>query len=238
MSVDETPDTILQWIEGNLGVLPDRKKTAQAYAALSRADMYLGYTYLNQYYTLWRYATSVMLYGVHDVMRGRPSGYAKIMPPSRWRQMSVAKRQKTMREQMLSDMGTSMHMSASTVRNLYLCPVSLLAKEFPEQFARKYELDVDKLDILIHDPLTAKSIVKKIEDEKKQIEKELKKKKKEEEAQAKKARGAKKEKLPVAEKIPSIENFSGQEPMTPREEEPSEQVEKDKKSSQSTLFSF
>jgi len=238
MSVDETPDTILQWIEGNLGVLPDRKKTALAYAALSRADMYLGYTYLNQYYTLWRYATSVMLYGVHDVMRGRSSGYAKIMPPSRWRQMSVAKRQKTMREQMLSDMGTSMHMSASTVRNLYLCPVSLLAKEFPEQFARKYELDVDKLDILIHDPLTAKSIVKKIEDEKKQIEKELKKKKKEEEAQAKKARGSKKEKLPVAEKIPSIETFSGQEPMTPREEEPSEPVEKDKKSSQSTLFSF
>lgn len=238
MSVDETPDTILQWIEGNLGVLPDRKKTAQAYAALSRADMYLGYTFLTQHYTLWRYATSVMLYGVHDVMKGRPSGYAKIMPPSRWRQMSVAKKQKTIREQLLSDMGTSMHMSASTVRNLYLCPISLLAKQFPEQFAKSYDLDVDKLDILIHDPATSKSIIKKIEDEKKQIEKELKKKKKEEDAKGKKARGSKKEKEPIVEETPSIDSFSSQEPGNPPEQPSTEPVEKDKKSSQSTLFSF
>jgi len=80
--------------------------------------------------------------------------------------------------------------------------------------------------------------VKKIEDEKKQIEKELKKKKKEEEAQAKKSKGTKKEKEPVNDKTPSIETFSGQEPITPCKEETSEPVEKDKKSSQATLFSF
>ncbi len=239
MSVDETPDTILQWLEGNLGVSPDRKKTAKAYAALSRADIYLGYTFRNQYYTLWRYATSVMLFGVHDVMKGRPSGYAKIMPPSRWRQMSGAKKQKNLRERLLTDLGTSMHMSSSSVRSLYLCPVSLLARESPEKFARKYSLDAESLDILINDPVTAKSIVKSIEDEKKQIEKELKKRQKEEEAKSKKVRASKKEKKPEAQEAASIESLTVADRAEPvKEVETKDPAEKDKKSSQSTLFSF
>ena len=239
MSVDETPDTILQWLEGNLGVSPDRKKTAKAYAALSRADIYLGYTFRNQYYTLWRYATSVMLFGVHDVMKGRPSGYAKIMPPSRWRQMSGAKKQKNLRERLLTDLGTSMHMSSSSVRSLYFCPVSLLARESPEKFARKYSLDAESLDILINDPVTAKSIVKSIEDEKKQIEKELKKRQKEEEAKSKKVRASKKEKKPEAQEAASIESLTVADRAEPvKEVETKDPAEKDKKSSQSTLFSF
>ncbi|MCZ2416044.1 MAG: hypothetical protein LC132_00600 [Burkholderiales bacterium] len=237
MSVDETPDTILQWLEGNLGVSPDRKKTAKAYAALSRADIYLGYTFRNQYYTLWRYATSVMLFGVHDVMKGRPSGYAKIMPPSRWRQMSGAKKQKNVKA--VTDLGTSMHMSSSSVRSLYLCPVSLLARESPEKFARKYSLDAESLDILINDPVTAKSIVKSIEDEKKQIEKELKKRQKEEEAKSKKVRASKKEKKPEAQEAASIESLTVADRAEPvKEVETKDPAEKDKKSSQSTLFSF
>jgi replication factor C large subunit len=244
MSVDETPDAILQWIESNLGVLPDKNKNSQAYGALSRADMYLGYTFKNQYYTLWRYASAMMLLGVHDVMKGRPSGYAKIMPPSRWRQMSVAKRQKLMREQLLSNLGSDMHMSASSVRNLYLCPVSLLAKQFPDPFAREFNLDVDQLDILIHDTATAKSIVKAIEDERKQIEKELKKKKKEEEAKAKKSKVTKKGSDKTTDTVSSIETLVCQEKngINPREENSEKtddkSIEKDKKTSQSTLFNF
>lgn len=239
MSVDETPDTILQWIEENLGVLPDRKKTAKAYAALSRADMYLGYTFLNQYYTLWRYATAIMLYGVHDVMKGRTSGYAKIMPPSRWRLMSGAKKQKNMRERILTEFGTSMHMSSASVRNLYLCPVSLLAKEFPDKFARKFSLDAESLNYLIDDPVTSKSIVKSIENEKKLIEKELKKKKRMEETIVKKSKIVKKEMMQGSQENSSIESFTVQDKTSSiKKKEQDEPMEKDKKSSQSTLFSF
>ena len=240
MSVDETPDTILQWIEGNIGNIADRKKTAQVYHALSRADMYLGYTFRNQYYTLWRYANVLMLYGVHDAVKGRPTGFSKIMPPSRWKQMSAAKRQKNLRENLLSELGSAMHMSASAVRNLYLCPVSLLAKEFPEPFARQLDLDSDQLDILIHDPATSKSVVKAIDDEKKRIEKELKKKIKDEEKKTKKTRSSKDDKSVPSKCSPSIEAFASSENPSkiPFEEKNEEQVEKDKKSSQSTLFSF
>lgn len=240
MSVDETPDTILQWIEGNIGNIADRKKSAQVYHALSRADMYLGYTFRNQYYTLWRYANVLMLYGVHDAVKGRPTGFSKIMPPSRWKQMSVAKRQKNLRENLLSELGSAMHMSASAVRNLYLCPVSLLAKEFPEPFARQLDLDSDKLDILIHDPVTSKSVVKAIDDEKKRIEKELKKKIKDGEKKTKKTRSSKDDNSVPSKNSPSIETFTPSEspPKIPLEEKNEEQVEKDKKFSQSTLFSF
>ncbi|PWR75278.1 replication factor C large subunit [Methanospirillum stamsii] len=239
MTVDETPDTVLQWIEGNLGVLPDTKKNAAAYQALSRADMYLGYTYKTQYYTLWRYANILMLYGVHDVMKGRPSGYAKIMPPTRWRQMSTAKRQKLMREHLLSQLGISMHMSSASVRNIYLCPVSLLARQFPQSFVKDYSFDADQLNILIHDPDLAKSIVKSIDEEKKSLEKELKKKKKEEEALAKKNRTLKKTEPDIKVQLSSCnETDSALVMIDDNEKESETNVNKDKKSSQSTLFNF
>ncbi|NLV26680.1 MAG: replication factor C large subunit [Methanomicrobiales archaeon] len=238
-SVDETPDTVLQWVEGNLGVLPDRKKTAAAYQALSRADMYLGYTYKTQYYTLWRYANILMLYGVHDVLKGRNTSFAKIMPPSRWRLMSSAKRLKNLREQLLSDVGRTMHMSASTVRNFYLCPVSLLANTKPESFVRGYNLDADQLNILINDLDLAKNIVKTIDQERKQLEKELKKKKKEEEMLLKKQRKAIKINPSNEPAIQPVDNITHAHKKTDKSDSDTEiSSEKEKKSSQSTLFNF
>jgi len=178
-----------------------------------------------------------MLLGVHDAMRGRQTGYAKIMPPSRWKQMSSAKRQKSLRDQLLSEIGSSTHMSASSVRNLYLCPISLLAKEFPEQFARTYNLDTDTLDILIHDPDTAQAIIKKIEYEKKQIEKELKKRRQEEERRNKTLKSSQTKKESAGKETSSLE-ASGQEAIISKIDECSDVPDKDKKTSQSTLFSF
>ncbi|MDO9036237.1 MAG: replication factor C large subunit, partial [Methanoregula sp.] len=62
--VDDTPETIAQWVEGNIGQISDPKSVARAYQHLSRADEYLGNTYRRQYHTLWRYATAIMLLGV------------------------------------------------------------------------------------------------------------------------------------------------------------------------------
>ena len=64
--VDDTPETIEQWVEGNIHLLPSLPALARGYRSLSRADEYLGYTYRRQYYTLWRYATALMLLGVAD----------------------------------------------------------------------------------------------------------------------------------------------------------------------------
>ncbi|MCX6691837.1 MAG: replication factor C large subunit, partial [Methanoregula sp.] len=64
--VDDSPETIEQWIEGNINLLVGDAALRGAYRHLARADEYLGYTYRRQYHTLWRYATAVMLLGVAD----------------------------------------------------------------------------------------------------------------------------------------------------------------------------
>ncbi len=71
--VDDTPETIEQWVEGSVHLISDISGTGLAYRYLSRADEYLGYTYRRQYHTLWRYATAIMLLGVADAAGGKVS---------------------------------------------------------------------------------------------------------------------------------------------------------------------
>ena len=70
-AADEPPDTVLQWIEGNLIHLPDPGSLALAYRWVSRADEDLGLTLRRQYYSLWRYANAVMLLGSSLAAGGR-----------------------------------------------------------------------------------------------------------------------------------------------------------------------
>ncbi len=242
--VDETPDTELQWVEGNLGLLKDAGTISRAYQAVSRSDQYLGRTFKNQYYTLWRYATATMLLGVNDSVSGSGGGFMKIMPPERWRRMSTAKRQKSAREQLLSRLGRSTHMSSGTVRSGYLMPVSLLAQQSPEQYAEFFDLDSDQLDLLIQDSALAKSITKKREDARKTAEKEQKKRQKEE---AKGAQLAKKKADKASSPVSStLKQTSGtaESPQDHPEIQGSdthieEKKEKTEKSpAQSTLFNF
>lgn len=242
MTVDETPDTVMQWVEGNLSIISSQSAIAGAYGALSRADLYLGNTYRNQYYTLWRYANALMLLGVHAHMQGRQEGYTKIMPPTRWRQMSVGKRQKTVRGKLLVTLGSATHMSASSVRNLYLCPFSLLAQKFPFRFAEDFHLEEDQLDFLIQNPTVSKAVIKEILEEKKRIEKEEKKKKKDIEAALKKEKTKKTQAPPLPpltdNVLPELRDTEQHGKPDFSDEKKSDKSEKEKKSSQSTLFSF
>ncbi|PKL59184.1 MAG: replication protein C, partial [Methanomicrobiales archaeon HGW-Methanomicrobiales-4] len=199
--VDETPDTEIQWIEGNIGMIKDPKSVCGAYQAVSRSDEYLGRTFKAQYYTLWRYATATMLLGVRNNASGT-GGFMKIMPPERWKRMSTGKRLKTAREQLLSRLGRTMHMASGTVRNSYLMPVSLLAQQNPQLYAEDFSLDLDQLDMLLQDSAIAKATIKLIEDKRKIAEREQKSRLKEEAAAAQKAR--KKESKAASEATQSL----------------------------------
>ncbi len=239
--VDETPDTELQWIEGNLLLMKDQAAICKAYQAISRSDEYLGRTFRNQYYTLWRYATANMLLGVNDAVSG-PGGYMKIMPPQRWRRMSTAKRQKSARGQLLSRLGRAMHMAEGTVRSGYLMPVSLLAQQTPDKYAEEFSLDLDQLDLLIQDSDIAKSVIKKIEDRRKEAEKELKKRQKEESKKAQKARKVAEKQAPLPPVAPKKEEEHTRADMQEVNEIENTAEQKsgkpEKSPSQSTLFSF
>lgn len=182
-----------------------------------------------------------MLLGVNDATSGS-KGFMKIMPPDRWRRMSTAKRQKSAREQLLSRLGRTTHMAASTVRSGYLIPISILAQQNAENYAEEFSLDSDQLDLLIQDSDLAKTIIRKIEDRKKEVEKELKKREKEEAKTAQKSRklAEKQKSLPSPSKLSNTES-----PSTNNQEKQENEKNSDEKSSkaeknrsQSTLFNF
>jgi replication factor C large subunit len=164
--VDDTPETIEQWIEGNVHLLPTPTAVAEGYRHLSRADEYLGYTYRRQYHTLWRYATAVMLLGVADAAGGKGI-HTRIMPPERWQKMSTAKKQKAIRIITLNKIAGTMHIPQNTLRENYLDIISLLVEHDPATWVRELMFDADQLNFFLHDKARSQEIIKSLLSEEK-----------------------------------------------------------------------
>jgi replication factor C large subunit len=169
--VEEEPDTIEQWVEGSLAHLPGMHETALAYRYISRADEYVGYTFRRQYYTLWRYATSLILIGVSHAAGGKGI-HARIMPPERWGRMGRSRKQKASRSALMRKLAGMMRMPQSTIREGYFDSVTLLAAADPEYYAETLGLDADQLAILIRNRERAQQVIKAIAIARKQREKE------------------------------------------------------------------
>jgi replication factor C large subunit len=176
--VDDTPETIEQWIEGNVHLLPTPSAVAEGYRHLSRADEYLGYTYRRQYYTLWRYATAVMLLGVADAAGGKGI-HTRIMPPERWQKMSTAKKQKAIRIITLNKIAGTMHIPQNTLRENYLDIISQLVEHDPATWVRELMFDADQLNFFLHDKARSQEIIKSLLSEEKAGKEQEKKSKKE-----------------------------------------------------------
>ncbi|HVP94119.1 MAG TPA: replication factor C large subunit [Methanoregulaceae archaeon] len=223
--IDDTPDSILQWVEANLKALKEPSREAEAYQYLSRADEYIGNTYRQQYYTLWRYATASMLLGT-SIAAGGKGIHEKINSPRRWQKMASSRRQKTTRTELLGKLGDLMHMSRRNVRDGYLSMVSILAEKESLSYAREFNLDTDQLTLLIHDRVKATAVMKQIAGERKDEEKREKIRVKKAALQEEKA-----EKKEVQEQGPEKSAETSQCPPPPEPEKVSRGRGK-----QSTLF--
>ena len=180
--VDDTPETIEQWVEGNVHLLPTPSAVTMGYRHLARADEYLGYTYRRQYYTLWRYAMAIMLLGVADAAGGKGI-HTRIMPPERWQKMSTAKKQKAIRNITLNKVAGTMHIPQNTLREKYLDILSLLVEHDPAGYSRDLMFDADQLNFFLHDKARSAEIIKSLLSEEKAGEKEQQKKSKKEKLQ-------------------------------------------------------
>jgi replication factor C large subunit len=159
--VEDSPETIEQWIEGNLFLLVNDASIGGAYRHLARADEYLGYTYRRQYHTLWRYANALMLLGVADMAAGK-GVHARIMPPARWQKMSGAKKQKAIRSALLNRIAGMMHIPQNTLREEYLGIFSLLVEHDPVTYTKELSMDADALNFFLNDRAKSQAIVKRI----------------------------------------------------------------------------
>ena len=166
VEVEDTPDAVEQWLEGNPDHMPDPASRAKGYACLSKADEYIGRTYRRQYYTLWRYASAVMLLGVADAAGGH-GVHGRIMPPSRWQKMGASKKQKAVRAGLARKLSEMTHIPQDTLREDFFTAISILVEQDPAGYVREFELDADELNLLIHDKARAAKVVKDVAKEEK-----------------------------------------------------------------------
>ncbi len=157
--VDDTPDAIEQWIEGNLHHMPDFASRARGYDYVSRADEYVGRTYRRQYYTLWRYANAIALLGAADAAGGH-GVRGRIQPPARWGMMSSSKRQKAIRTGLLRKLSQSTHIPQNTLREEFFTLIGLLVEQDPKRFVKELQLDADELNLFLHDRTSAARVVR------------------------------------------------------------------------------
>lgn len=169
--LEDTPDTVEQWIEGNLPLIVPADAMSAAYRYLARADEYIGYTYRRQYHTLWRYATSIMLLGVAGTSGGRGI-HAKILPPPRWQKMAGAKKQKAIRTSVLSKTAHMMHIPSTTLRNEYLSAITLIIDNDPAPYAEDLALDADQLNFFLSDKARSQSVIQQVVKTAREMEKQ------------------------------------------------------------------
>lgn len=83
--VDETPDDVTKWIEGNLLKAYDTDEAARAYEFLANADVWLGRVRATQNYSYWRYVTDNATAGVAAARDGTKGGWTRWGRPQFWR---------------------------------------------------------------------------------------------------------------------------------------------------------
>ncbi len=172
MEVEDTPDTIEQWLEENLSQMPDFSSRARGYACLSRADEYIGRTFRRQYYTLWRYASAIMLIGVADAAGGH-GVRGRITSPARWRKMGASKKQKAVRAGLIRKISEMAHIPENALREDFFTAISMLVEQDPARYVRELQMDADELNLFINDKARATKIVKGVAKEEKAKEKKM-----------------------------------------------------------------
>lgn len=168
--LSDTPDTIVQWVQANVCHLDDLPSIAAADVYLAESDLFIGRTFRRQYYSMWRYATAIMLIGTASVANGRGL-HARIESPGRWRRMATAKRQKGTRLSVFKKVGESYHIPGGALREGLMTPVSYLVEGDPAFYARDLHLDAGELNYFIHDKTEATEVVKELARQEREAEK-------------------------------------------------------------------
>ena len=213
---DEKPDYIIQWIEESVSQILHQPQKLRAYRRVAKADIYLGRTMRRQYYTLWRYATSLMTAGC--AAESSAAGFRpRVMPPARWKRMASAKKQKTVRRSLAAAVAEVSLIPDAAVREEYVYLLSRIADSDPEGFCEKYDLDADELTVVLNDKVRAAAAFKAVQKAAKEREMKVKKAaaaKKKKEVSAKEALA----KADAAEALKAAEDVSAAVSEVPKTE--------------------
>jgi len=114
--VDETPDDLIHWVDENAPKVYAGDELADAYARLSRADVFLGRTRATQNYSLWRYANDNIV-GVQTARQGSKGGWTRYSPPSTFRRLGRTRGERDTRDSAARKVGEASGASMASARD-------------------------------------------------------------------------------------------------------------------------
>jgi replication factor C large subunit len=130
--LDEDPERLILWVDENLPYeYTSREDLAAGYAAVSRADQYLGRVRRRQRYGFWSYALDMMTAGVSVARSGRHGGGQYRFPL--W--LSKMSRSRSVRGTINSiclKLGRYLHTTSGRVRRDVLPALTTLYREDPD----------------------------------------------------------------------------------------------------------
>lgn len=132
--LDESPEDLVHWIDENLPVQYASKDGSledirTGFGYLSKADLYLGRVKKRQNYSMWRYASMLMVCGT-AISKTKPyPGFIKYQPPSLWRRMGQIRSKRDLRDNIASKIGEHSFESIRYSRNNLLELYSRMLKD-------------------------------------------------------------------------------------------------------------
>jgi len=134
LDLDMTPDDLEKWIEESVPQeMRSTEEIARAFDALSRSNVYLGWTRLLQHYGLWAYAKEMMTGGVALSRAGGDRPHAvEYRFPSHFIVLSRARGPRASRDSVSSKLATLLHTSRKCINESTLPLISGIARNDPE----------------------------------------------------------------------------------------------------------
>ena len=146
--VDETPDDLINWIEGNVPKDFHGAELADAYDNLANADRWLGRVRATQNYSYWRYAGDAMTAGVAAARREPKGGWTRYGPPSYWSKLGRSRGTRDKRDYVAQHIAETGGMSMASARNDVMPFLSAMThhcrnRELTVTMAARYDLEAE-----------------------------------------------------------------------------------------------
>lgn len=129
-------DEILQWIRENLPAeYKGTEELAAAYDAVSRADVFRGRIYHQQYWRFLAYTSDIMSIGVATSKKAGARTFVRYQSPSRIKQLARTKQTRASEKELAAALGKALHCSRKEAR-AYFPLLGFMEKKQPEVFER------------------------------------------------------------------------------------------------------
>lgn len=173
--LDESPEDLIAWVDENIGREYHDDDLERGYDALAKADIFLGRVRRRQDYSMWRYASFMMINGVNRARHSRYGGYAKYSAPTYWQKLGRAKSRRATRDAVAAKIGAYCHCSKAEARSTYLPMMMAMFEDhdYAVGLSARLKLEEGEIAFLMASEKASKKVEKVYEASRDLIEKEV-----------------------------------------------------------------